>query len=336
MAFANVFLCLLTDYNIYYNGEENSLVEEDYNCSINLLENTEPTSIYQLKNILLSFWHLDRQIKDYNDFISKECDCNLGIKIGKDLALRSSETFAKIGFFYHNEKKYNVTAQHILADERKNVSNKRKFFSMTNGATTIAISESGRAGQVSHMFSVCLGRKSKDSEDIYNETHSLHKIEPVLNNERHLVVDNLLCYNDSTKAPEGSDRLLDQKLTQIMIEMIIQNERIVSLDVISAFDDLPVLVAAGFEAEINKGILNELIRFRSIEGNKIFPPYFDYGSDPTIFKKEWLAEERVYFSKDVNIIASWDEIINKEPILTEKSGILPEYWEVKPNIVDEN
>lgn len=332
---------LTINYNIYktYLCTE---VQDVYNRSLNLLENTQSTSIIQLKNKLFGFWHLDRQIKDYAEAAS----LNIGedLDIGKNLESRSKETFAKIGDFNLNGKNYNVLAQQILADENPK-HDKGKFWSPHFGKTCIGLFEreknegnnllnNGFLNSMSlHNFSIRIGRVLKEKKLLSFEGHVTEN-EPVYNIPRSLVIEKTLNFRDTTRDVLGSDRLLDQKLTQIMIEMMVQNNEIICLKIDSNHDDLAVLAAAGFmtQGTHTEKIMEKIQSFRSIEENKLFPPYKNYGSRPAFFKMEDLTNQVVYFSKGAPV--SWKEIIQREPILKEKSGILPEYWVVKPSIVE--
>jgi hypothetical protein len=185
----------------------------------------------------------------------------------------------------------------------------------------------------------------------------------VSNKKRSLVISSLN-YRDgvsTSSSPHGSDRELDQKLTQIMVEIAMQNERISQVEATSTHDYLPVLTAGGLISQEHVvDILNEIDTFRSNPENKLFPPYADYGRASVYFYPGDYNREIVFYAKKLtsegttgldseeNTNASrinpdfphlkpesWNEIIERAPILNPGAAILPEYWERKPNIVDE-
>lgn len=353
-------------------GVKNSLDEEiigNYNKSIAALENTQPTSIIQLKHQMQAFWHSDRQIKDYAQFAAQEiekaqatsglinkiffmCVEFLFKKIYrkpssqfnsfKSLEVRSRETFAKIGAFNLNSKDYDVVAFHLLADERSNdkytLYRHSKFESLSNADTYIGILEKDRpnssfSSSHNQNFAVKIGRKSHKTDNIFSESDSA-QMTPVLGNRRFLMVRGLQ-YCDITYDAQGSDRLLDQKLTQIMVEMTMQNKEIIHLQVDSMANDFPVLAAGGFinhDPRLVKGMLDVLTQHRSVEGNKLFRPFWHFGIDKTVFfRPNSLTKKNVHYSREAP--ESWSDIIQRGPILQPNAGILPEYWVKKPNIV---
>lgn len=282
------------------NNNIDQKMKENYDRSVQLLENTQPTSIIQLKNKLQGFWQLDRYIKDYENFKKEERARVLSgkvktiflgfvgfllkiyygsstISVGKKLELRSKETFAKIGQFKLDNKDYDVVAFHCLADEQtpnqypKLLVEDRPFHSVDKGLTQISIVERQQPHHNSkYTFSICLGRELANrlpctilmKSDISSEDCSMtHGYAEVLKHRRYLVVNNRLPSRD-----KNPDRSLVQKLNRILIEMILQNKNIIGLWVDEAFH----------------------------EGPKIVPK------------------------------------LRSEPILNPKSGILPEYWARAP------
>lgn len=352
-------------------------VQENYISNISLLENSKATSIIQLKNQMQGFWHSDRQIKDYEKFRSDEkaratsglinkiffaClwvlfklyyNSSVVVNIGKILETRSCKTFAKIGGFNLNHKDYVVVAFHVLADEQSKDQYQddyhREFKSLSLGRTHIGIFESHQTYSLSSLghygsnqnFSVLIGREEANNIGIMDELSSEECYRngevAVLNSKRHLIIGNELEYRDGTEDVHGADRLLDQKLTQIMIEMTMQNKEIISLEVDSTRDDLPVLTAGGFKSRIHnrklqKEIMEDLSTFRSKEENKLFPPSRDYGRVLTSFNTQDLGNQNVHYSKGSP--ESWYDIIQRNPILKPESAILPEYWVEKPKIIE--
>lgn len=341
--------------------------QKNYNNAIHLIENSLATSIVQLKNQMQIFWHLDRQIKDYKKFKSNEkallksCLINriffacieflfkvwynkTALTTGKKLESRSRETFAKIGGFNLDSIDYDVVAFHILADEDSRNPHRiyhddTHFNSITYGNTHVGIFEREKHHSFTlfggygpnQNFSVLIGRETVDAQ-ISHEGCISQGDEAVLNSKRHLLIHDNLRYAGTTLDAQGSDRILDQKLTQIMVEMTMQNKKIISLQVNSNGDDLPVLTAGGFKSGNSEKLINELMKFRSEAGNKLFPPYHDYSSANTKFETNNFTGQNVRYSKEV--IESWSDIIQRDPILSQDSAILPEYWAIKPNVID--
>lgn len=150
-------------------------------------------------------------------------------------------------------------------------------------------------------------------------------------------------YASSTGNSEGSNRLLDQKLTQIMIELTQQNREIISCLVEPRSSDTMFLKESGFhiepqrlqnlEHDPNQEILEQLSKFRSQEGNNLFPNNQDHPYRSAEFEKKDFDNNSVYYSKGEP--DCWSNIIEKSPILNKGGGILPEYWAKKPLIVEE-
>lgn len=359
-------------------GVENRLdreVMQTYRERIVLLENTESTSIIQLKNKMVAFWHCDSQVKDYSQFkfeaqararnniIGRIFFACVGfvfrrfynpaqvIQTARTLEDRSRNTFATLGGFTLNGKEYKVVAFHLLVDENCSKEsrvirseNERRFGSLSYGKTDIGIYEKQQYPNLSsfghhgrhHNFCVNLVRnRVGEGLDYWSSKSSEESMEQhaVSNVERHLEIGSMLEYRDRTRDVHGSDRLLDQKLTQIMIEMAKQNKNIEDITVTSCHDDLPVLVAGGFDSNDWESVMEEVDDFRSQEGNKLFPPYKDYRSVSTQYPLENYAKNIVSYSRGAH--ESWSDIISREPILKPEAAILPEYWARKPNIVEE-
>src|SRR5690606_21917893 len=98
-----------------------------------------------------------------------------------------------------------------------------------------SLSSFSRHDGLRHNFGVTIGRKSADSSGIAHEAGP--NSEKVSRDHRYLVSESMLLYRDRTSEASGSDRLLDQKLTQIMIETLAQNENILGMRVDSNHDD---------------------------------------------------------------------------------------------------
>ena len=349
-------------------GVENKLdkeIQETYNASIHLLERTQATSILQLKNQLQGFWRLDSKIKDYKHFKSEKIAIVKGSLINKfflfcvevifklyynpsviatrkKLISRSEEIFAKIGCFNHSNKQYDVVAFHIVRDDNQKANLVRKFKSIYDGETWIAIFEKDQPKpclsdwleKVLH-FNILIGRKAALNNEICSESSG--NLVPVLKNNRHLKIHPPHRYIIEAMNDHGSDRVLAQKLTQIMIEMVMQNKEIISLKIDSR--EFIVLLAGGFKTKKNNPIdptdqeeFQKLVAFRSVEGNKLFPPYKIGAHRQMSFEAKNLANRDVYYSRRGP--ESWSDIIQREPILTPNSAVLPEYWSTKPYIVE--
>lgn len=350
------------------NNRFDSEVQENYDKSVGLLEKTQATSIIQLQNKLQAFWHLDRQIKDYKTF-KTQARASLGIistlffrvvgflfklycqpsvvATGKKLELRSKETFAKIGHFKLGDKQYDVIASHLLADEQSprvfDANPYCCFYSVNHGVTKIYIFEKGVLYSKSS-FSIQMMRELLDDPGrfSYEGDRCRHGIEVVTNDRRYLDITHQR-YNDNSTEIVGSNRELAQKLTQIMIEMTMQNKEILELLADSEGDDFPILAAGGFESmypRISKKKIEDLKKFRAHEGNKLFPPRRNYLSTPVTFYPKDFHVPNVYYSKEEphskGEARSWSEIINQGPILGKDSGILPEYWEIAPKLAKDN
>lgn len=287
------------------------------------------------------------------------------LAIGKDLERRSRTTFANIGGFALDGKQFNVVAYHILADERSESNHykndqedpQRYFCSVSSGKTYVGIfaaDETPSLERLGHLgshtnFQALIGRSrlnphyrfnAQPPEPITSGVSAENSIdhgkanEGVLNQRRYLLIGNTVEYRNSTDHPQGSDRALDQKLTQIMIEMGLQNQ-VKVVTVSTSRNDAPVVRAGGFEFDrySNIEIMQKLKEFRAIPENRLFPPYHNYRGSSAEFSTQTCQEKNVLFSRGEP--KSWQEIIAAEPILKPRSAVLPEYWVTKPNIIEE-
>lgn len=268
-----------------------------------------------------------------------------------ELDRRSASTFATIGEFQLGNQEYDVVACHPLGDHRhaqqeeNDDETHRAFHSKSSGKTYVGIFEKGDNNRRLRRFGYhgdrhnCQVQIARDAVDpsfhkYHYEACTEHRTAAVYGNRRHLFVGNDIAYRDGTRNAEGSDRELDRKLTQIMIEIAHQNN-VTSLQVTSNRSDFAVLAASGFNScGFSRGagnMLQELDRFRAAQqSNKLFPPYEDYATIRTEFKMDGFNAPNVSYSREE--VKSWSEIVEEEPILREGAAILPEYWAVKPNI----
>lgn len=359
-------------------GFENRLdhqVQETYDSHIALLENMKPTTILQLKNLMVAFWHTDRQVRDYKQMkmnarmeatstrlgriFFKVIECLMkcfwnpasSLYIKQSLESRSHETFVKIGEFKEAGQAYDVVAFHpVTAGNRggwsREVNREGQFLSLTYGKTYVGIfsreqrpslAALGHHGTTQN-FKVTIGRDQANAHynSIVSEENSGLGDTKVLKDGRYLLVNNDLEYRGGRyRNPRGSDRVLDQRLTQIMVEMAMQNKDILSLDVYSNHDDLPVLTAGGFRSHASSRMLDQLQQFRSHPDNALFPPYRDYSCVSTRFRTESYKERQVRYSRDE--VKSWDEIICAKGggTLYPEAAVLPEYWAKAPNLAQE-
>lgn len=215
-------------------------LREIYNKSLLLLEKTQPNSIVQLHNQLKVFWHLDRQVKDYNSFILKDPSQTDVIELGVKLEDRSTEIFAKIGTFKFQEVDYDIAAFHHLSDERsiRGMLNQPScpFHSLNLGKTYIAIFRKNIPhGTRSYDFSLCnlevsIARPKVTDSNPIKEEDLLQKdlisekdpSFPVLSRP-HLLLGSDLKYIDACFHSVDTTRLFDRNLTQIMMEIALQN-----------------------------------------------------------------------------------------------------------------
>ncbi len=369
----------------WLSGKENDFdksIFDEYTKKIQFLEKMAPTSIFQLKNTLLAFWHVDRELSDYWEYKNTQIrNSNYPTTASpidppiqrETLENRSKRTFAKIGCFTLGEKVYDVLAFHPLGNEKRG--NQIGLHSLCFGKTSIGIfqrqvdpylySRLGPEGE-NHSFNAIIGREGQYEQqtEIFSEEQDDLILERVdFKNRGYLLINDGLEYRDSVKTATGSDRKLDQFLTQIMIEVAWQNSffyQPFEVKVTSTGDDLAVLIASGFRIEsrsqlgfssldlqsefspesfetiTKESLLRDLWKFRQIERNQLFPPHLDYGVKKVKFPMHFLNEESVYYEKD-NSSTSFSELIRTQPILTKEAAILPERWvKTAPRGIGEN
>ncbi|NGX43280.1 MAG: hypothetical protein K940chlam7_01575 [Chlamydiae bacterium] len=154
-------------------------------------------------------------------------------------------------------------------------------------------------------------------------------------------------YQESSTDPAGADRLLDQKLTQIAVEIFKRQEDIPTLVATAHGDGAYVLASACFTIPLRgngsannrrferrggtlkipiPNLRGKIANHRNKKGNKLYPPRSrDQGPEnlEMLFYKYKLSDSKVGFTRDK--LESWDDIINANPILTGKGPILPHY-----------
>lgn len=313
----------------WLSGVDNPLdqeVQKLYDRQIAVLENTQPTSPLQLKRVLAGFWHTDRMIDDYLDKKYKARGSNIEsifftcmgcllsfyykwstLKKGPTLEERSQKLFAQMASFSLNGKTYDVIGQHICSADKNN----QEFTSNWHGKTYIGIYEK----------SVPHNKRTIGPQSPFHNFSAMIATREPEGGKKLLYVDEIN-YKDQTEEPNGSDRLLDKSLTQIMIEVLMQNGSAKGIEVKSSSDQLPVLLAAGFPFPKSNYTLKELQDFRSQQGHRLFPPHQDYGSHVTALND--LTIENVYFTKGNPV--RWRKIIRLNPILHNERGVLPDFW----------
>lgn len=138
-------------------------------------------------------------------------------------------------------------------------------------------------------------------------------------------------FRDVLRIPQGSNREIDQKIIQVMVEIFQQNESKSQLKVESRYTDYAILAMGGLVDNGSEEMINEVIRFRHSNDHILFPPHRDYTSHTLIFNREQLSQKNVRLSRDQGIEPeSWLEIVQRQPILHHEGGLIPDYWTTKP------
>ncbi len=139
--------------------------------------------------------------------------------------------------------------------------------------------------------------------------------------------------------PKGSNRELDQKILQIMVEILQQNKSKSHLRIISYDADYVVLVMGGFmergdNANRSNETIQQIMEFRANPESNLFPPFHDHSQPRLTFNREQLEQKNVRLSREQGLEPeSWIQITKREPILYRGGGRIPDYWTTKP--VDE-
>lgn len=132
-------------------------------------------------------------------------------------------------------------------------------------------------------------------------------------------------------SPNGSNRELDQKLTQVMIEVLLQNDNVNGIITNAHRDDSAILGTAGFHVGLEhpkvydgSPLANGWVaarKFRVTEpANCLFPPYQDYSSCYARFNRDDFDLKYVLFSRDTR--ESWSEIIEKNTLLNAGAAVI--------------
>lgn len=265
----------------------------------------------------------------------------------------SSTKYAEIGGFKLSngagEEAYTVVAFHQMQD-RSNPGLRaatREFSSTSYGKTIIGIFRRGVQPHIhqlghqglNHNFNVIMTRARVEDGAVYyftsDETSLDHGTVLVDDMQRNLHIDPE--YRDGrSQHPRGVNRRIDQKLTQIMIELLQQNRGVIRAEVSAGHDDLPVLLAGAFSNRYmrydpsRRARLHELRDFREDLSNNLFPPYQDYSGSSEVIYAEDLARPLVHLERGEG--KSWDEIIEGSRILNPNSAVLPPFWSVAPRL----
>lgn len=296
-------------------------MQEEYNRKIGEIETISATTILQLKDQLMDFWHAARKMRNYeacklaykdrktSRLIYKIFFACLGLVLrivygasklnfGKDLRERSQETFAEIGGFEFKGKTYRVLAFRPLKEG--------KDFAIDRAFTQVMVFE--KTGDAPHFkawttpkayhFGVTLCRNEQSpSCKLSYEGKDGHGKKPVLERTRRLLLDPL---------PFGfhEDRVLNQRLIQMMIEMAVQN-KVLGIRATSSKGNVEAFLFNGFK----------------VGGESIL--YFDVND---------LQRRSISYSKDgrTNVETNWWSIMIENPILQPGAAVLPEYWVKKP------
>jgi hypothetical protein len=265
----------------------------------------------------------------------------------------SSTKYAEIGGFHlpngTGEQAYTVVAFHKMQDRStpQFAAAAREFRSISYGKTHIGIFRREVQPHINafdhytgrnHNFSVIITRARLDDAQFHftsDETRCDHGTVLVDDNNRNLAIDPE--YRDGrSQHPHGVNRRLDQKLTQIMVELLQQNRGVIRAEVSAGHDDLPVLLAGAFSTrymsfdERRVARLHELRDFRADPSNNLFPPYQDYSGSTEVIYADDLDLPRVHLERGEG--RSWNEIIQTSPILNRESAVLPPFWSVAPRL----
>lgn len=356
-------------------GVENNFdasVQETYKRFTSYLENHNPTTILQLKNQMVVYWHLNRRIEEYTKFkadsIANAASTQTGKiffavigflfkcffkpaitpKVGEDLKTRSQRTYAVIGGFKDGDQEYGVAAFYPInrwlyqqGTVRIGIFNKRVESPSVNlfgirGPNEGFDVQTGRDRVESRIRRVENGSFGMPPE-VLREGDYGHGIDRVSNKGSYLLIHKLLKYRADVEDEHGSDRIIEQKLVQIMVELAMQNKEVFKMKVTSS-SDARVLLAGGFTATegrptVGGEIMSTLKEFRLQEGNKLFPPSDELQGISTEFKKGDIGKQIVHFP-DRSSTTTWVNICSKNRILRAGAAVLPEYWAAAPNLVE--
>lgn len=338
-------------------------VNEEYETALSLLENSAPASIMHLRNRAYAFWHLDRTVHDYQRaketvFSSLFSRVILRIirfvcsaffypsSLSLKLPLAQRQEVIQVGEFTCEQEAYKVLALHPFADQRSLVNDglggkcfsKAPFSSESYGGTCIYVAKKLEdiANRHPH-FQVMLGWESlSDSASpgrggygCYIEKCSREF--PNSPNAKKYLVCLEPRFPNAIRHKDGCDRLFAQKLTQLIVEIGMQNSGIHAIKTQVIGDNLPVLAAAGFKSSQAESVLRKIQEFRKTHQGLFPSEETSYKSDMAEFEILQYDHLNVHFER--NGVLSWKKIIEQGPVLRADSCALPDYFAKPPQFL---
>lgn len=236
------------------------------------------------------------------------------IKVG-GFSIKDQEYEIRVYTSFNNTQEFNFYGHTVYGIYEKNSQDPLNFF----GATIARSTSKGYFKYLDH-----------NAEDRYSndECYNGPQERSILNTFRFSRGTDYMSRQDDVLPTKK--RKLDEKLVQIMVEVMIQNQMI-SMQADSVRDESFVLIAGGFTFSIRekatKGIINKILRYRAKNDDVDLYPVKNLGSHRTEIRLEQINDFNVYFG--TNQRRRWADI---PPILQPGTGVLPEYWGRVPNI----
>jgi len=354
----------------WLSGVENALderVRATYDNRIKILENTQATSIIQLKNQMIGFWHTDRELNDYVEFKKNKRDeimesqseisrffldlignilrfyypPSRALSTVKKLEARSHETYAKIGeFTLDNGSVYDVVAFHPLSDGKRGIPSKdcfneeeSGFCSRSWGETYVGILQRN----VPHVIQSCTRINEFLTMQIEGARNFAVVIERAseegyVGREYHSLCDELKVKNEQRclKINTGyrEGHISSREKHHESDEELDRKLTQIIVEVTAQnIDIIYTHVACNFDCW-------KQFHLGQFEGSCKSYEEAQKRKDSDFsmtFKMENIDKENVSFNGITN---SWSNFTGENPILYPRAAILPEYWEKKPNVVD--
>lgn len=306
-------------------------LQQEYERMVDLLHQTESTTIIQLKNRALALGFTQGSCYGYRqdfadlDFYDAISEC------GRKLS-------ATLSSFSLGGQQYAIKA--ALEDQGSTLMMNFLLKTLT-GSVIISVENKEDGARV--YFPVALGRCSSFNSQIEKDL-MLEKPEDIwpVKRESRWVLDVRNIDLTPSRVPFDPDQKLGRKIIQLLIEMAKQDPRISEIRVQCSNFDPWVFAAAGFGKRYSiypiypgasmdqtrehlwRESIQKILEFRQNPQNPLFPTE-DASSTTLVFEMNSFKEERVYFKRGGES-ESWEEIIAQNPLLPSQAGILPEFW----------
>lgn len=318
-------------------------LQREYERMIDLLDQTESTTIMQLKNRALALGFTQESMSQHlqlcfgvgkREYVQWYGQNPFKLNLCEAINECCEKLSATLGLFSLDGQQYTIKA----APEQHD-SDRAQNMLLNTLTGSVIISVENQQGKTEINFPVALGRCPLASSQIERDlVERPGEIRPVKKESRWVLDVRDIDFRP-LDAPFDYDQKLGRKVIQLLIEMAKQDSRISEIRVTCCRVDPWVFAAAGFrdlyarsQGESRKQVqerwwgrsIQEILEFRQNPANSLFPTE-DEGGRKLVFKMDSFKAEQVYFKRGGES-ESWEQIIAQNPLLSPQVGVLPEFW----------